>query len=389
MIIVSMFYKHKEGGFNKRLYRMYRALVRAGHEVHYLACEPFPIEHDHIHYHRLRVPFAGDENLLFWLLFCIIAPIRALSVARRVRAERVAVFGASYALFTCLPRVLFGCRLLTFLRADSVVLYRNEKRSLQIRCCNYVLEYLGLFMADRIWTNIGMVRTNIIKRYRLTPEKVGIIYNNIDAINEPDDRHRAMVRKTLGLDTTAFVIATSGIFYKRKNIGFLIKAFHEAALIPRAVLLVIGDDVGQANERRQLERLVRDLGIDRQVIFTGWRKDSPALIGASDLFVLPTLHEGFPNSLLDAMAVGCPCLGSRIQEIVEVLEDDDLLFSLDSQDELAQKLHRAAEDPAYVAHLARLTRERARKFCFDWDASIVSLISAEPSFRTASRQQRR
>lgn len=376
MVILSMYYKHKEGGFNKRLYRMYRAIAEAGHEVHYLACAPFPIRHDRIHHHRLRVPFNNkDENLLFKLFFCIIAPLRALAVARRIRADRIVVFGSWYGFFTCLPRMLLGCRLLLFLRGDNVVFYKNEKRSLAARCYNYVLEFVGLIIANKIWTNIGTARTNIIRRYRLPPEKVGVIYNNIDAINRPDDRSRARVRKTLSLDDLTFVISTSGIFYRSKNIAFLVRAFQEAAVIPRAVLLIIGDDMGQGSERRNLRKLAMDLGIDKHVIFTGWRKDSSALIGASDLFVFPTLSEGFPNSLLDAMAVGCPCLGSRIQEIVEVLKENDLLFSVDSVEELTRKLRRAVQDPAYLAHLSRLTRMRAREFCFDWDAAVVSLVN--------------
>ena len=373
-----MFYKHKEGGFNKRLYRVYQALANAGHDVHYLACERLPVAHPRIHFHHLRIPFSRNENILFWMFFAIIAPISALWVAWRVKPQKIGVFGSWYALFTCLPRLLFGCPLLVFLRADSVIVYQNENRHMVARAINYLLEYLGLKLATHIWVNIDFVRKNIVKRYSISPDRVSLIYNNISRINQRSEVERKAVRTALGIEPGRFMVATSGIFYKRKNIDLLIRAFSKSGIAREATLLIVGDDVSQSNERLSLEKLVADCGIGKSVIFTGWRTDSEDLIGASDLFVLPTMHEGFPNALLDAMGAACACLGSHIDEIKEVLYYDDLLFAIDTDDELAGKLSHAARDPDYLESIRRLTLERADTFCFDWDAAVVNLFDGWP-----------
>lgn len=377
MVILSIYYKHKEGGFNKRLYRVYEALSKAGHEVHYLACESFPIKHDRIHFHRLRVPFSDRENVLFWLAFLFIAPVSALSLSLKIRPDKIAVFGSWYATFVLLPRIFLGCPVLLFLRADSVVLYRNEKRNPMAKGINYVLEYLGVQFADKIWTNIGKVRKNVIGRYHLRSNKVNILHNNIEEIRYPNQAERAIVRKTFGLKENTFVIATSGIFYKRKNIEFLINAFHNSSFDSDVVLLIVGDDVGQGTERIRLEKLVAELEIQKSVVFTGWRKDSESLIAASDLYVLPTLHEGFPNSLLDAFSVGCVCMGSRIDEISEILYYDELMFSINDVAELSAKMFRLATDETYRNLLADLSQKRAQKFCFDWDSQILTLFDVK------------
>ena len=371
-----MFYKHKEGGFSKRLYRMYNALAREGHDVHYLACEPFPISNSRIHFHRIPAVFKDTENLLFWLLFFTIAPVAALWVCHRVRADRLVVFGSWYAALMCLPRFLLGRKLICFLRADSVFLYEIEGRSLPAKIANCILETIGLAIADEVWANIGSVKGNIVKKYKLREEKIGILHNNIDAFRYPSESERLTIREQFGLQRNVYAIVTSGIFYKRKNMPFLIRAFADASLGPRTILLVVGDDVGQGTERTRLEELTEGLGVRDLVIFTGWQTNSVDIIGACDLYVLPSLHEGFPNSLLDAMSVGCLCLGSRTPELEEVLYYDQLLFTLDNTNELSGILKRLAIDHEYREFLSELCTSRAKHFHFNWDKIVVEKVTA-------------
>ena len=375
MIVLSMFYKHNEGGFNKRLYRMYHALAKHGHEVHYLSCEKFPIENRRVHFHEIPMPVRNRQGLLFWFLFIIIAPLWAYRVSRVIRPDRIAVFGSWYAVFMVLPRIFSKCRIVLFLRADSVEVNRIERRPLPARAINYILQYIGTKISDKIICNIELVRANIIKRFNMPKTKFSILYNNIDAVEKADRASLNRVRNELGIKTGEVAIITSGIFYRRKNIDFLIRAFAKAFTKNNARLVIIGDDVGQGSERRMLEDLVLSLGKSDCVAFTGWRNDSKRLIGACDIYVLPTLHEGFPNSLLDALGVGCPRLGSRIREVEEILHYDDLLFSLTSHEELAAKLKRFSEDVEYREHIRQLTIKRAETCKFDWDRAVVDAVT--------------
>jgi glycosyltransferase involved in cell wall biosynthesis len=379
MIFFSMFYKHKEGGFNKRLYRLYRAIAERGHKVHYVSCERFPVEHPNISCHTLNLPFKADENAIFWAIFLFVAPIYSLYICWSYKVDRIVVFGSWYSAFCILPRVLLKTGIILFLRADNVERNRLEGKSGLRRMFNYPLEYTGLAVADRIYANIGLVRKNVIDRYEIPEDKVGIIYNNINEIRCLATSARESIRESLGIPLTAFAVVTSGVFYRRKNIGFLIKAFAQVDRNSGARLIIIGDDVSQGTEREELESSTKSLMIADVVLFTGWRDDSVDIIGACDLFVLPTLHEGFPNSLLDAFSVGVPTFGSRIEEITEVLYCDELLFNIDHVSELTEKIEKAARRSEYYEEIRRLSGERAQEFCFDWDERISQIITSGDS----------
>jgi glycosyltransferase involved in cell wall biosynthesis len=374
--VLSIYYKHKEGGFNKRLYRMFMALANAGHEVHYLSCEPFPIEHDNLKWHPLRIPFSKKESWFFWFCFLLFSPLAILRTCVHTGAARIVVFGSWYSAFAVLARLFLQKKNIVFVRADSVELYKSEARSRIAKVMNYFIDYIGLFVADEIWTNINLVRKNLIRRYRINESKIKVIYNNIDKKENITPDERDNYRNNLRISKSSYVIATSGIFYKRKNIEFLIHAFAEAELNSKAVLLIIGDDVAQGTEGVKLKQLSETLGVSDSVIFTGWRTDSTKIIGASDLYVLPTMHEGFPNSLLDALSVGCPCLGSDIDEIREILKFDELLFDISNTKELSLKLNRLAHDKEHYATVKKLSGSRAEEFCFDWNKYMVNIITA-------------
>jgi len=366
MTFFSIFYKHKEGGFNKRLYRVYNAIAERGHRIHYISCEPFPVKHPNIYFHNLNMPFKKSENIIFWLIFLFLAPIYSLCICWK----------SWYSTFCSLPRILLKQDIILFLRADSVELDKIEKKSLLKKFLNYILEYIGVTTASKIFTNIGLVRKKVIERYKIPESKIGLIYNNIDNIHSIADSDRLSIRAKLGIPYDAFALATSGVFYRRKNIDFLLYAFSKVKVDAKVMLIIIGDDISQGTEKKKLHDLVKSLNISNAVLFTGWRNDSVDIIASCDLFVLPTLHEGFPNSLLDAFSAGVPCIGSRIDEIKEVLYYDDLLFDVNDVTELTFKISNAVNRSEYFHHISRLSLERAHKFCFDWDENILEIITS-------------
>jgi glycosyltransferase involved in cell wall biosynthesis len=77
---------------------------------------------------------------------------------------------------------------------------------------------------------------------------------------------------------------------------------------------------GDGPRRDELEALARRLGIDRRVRFLGHCEDVPDLLASSDLFVLPSRSEAFPNAVLEAMAAGLPVIATRVGGIVELIE---------------------------------------------------------------------
>jgi glycosyltransferase involved in cell wall biosynthesis len=117
---------------------------------------------------------------------------------------------------------------------------------------------------------------------------------------------RAVTRAALGLAETVPVVITVGEHTPRKNHETCLRAL---ALTPGATLLFCG--VGQ-NEA-ELRALAQELGIADRVRFLGFRKDVPALLAAADVFLFPSLQEGLPASLMEAMVAGLPCVVSQVR----------------------------------------------------------------------------
>lgn len=136
--------------------------------------------------------------------------------------------------------------------------------------------------------------------------KKGVILNN--CINtkeyEFDIDTRKSVRKKMGLEGKT-VLGHIGQMYYVKNHSFLIDIFYEyQKKNDNSVLLLISD----GPDRKKLEKKAKLLGISDKVQFLGFRNDIPDLLMAMDCFVFPSIHEGFPLTLIEAQAAKLPCV---------------------------------------------------------------------------------
>jgi glycosyltransferase involved in cell wall biosynthesis len=143
----------------------------------------------------------------------------------------------------------------------------------------------------------------------LYPNHPYMVLNN--AINTEHFRflaaQRQETREQFGLVKDAFVYLHVGAFNEQKNQAFLLEAFERVtAQNPNVRLLLVGDGA----RRPSCEARAEALGIRKQVSFLGLREDIPALLSAADAFVLPSLHEGLPLTLVEAQCAGLPCVVS-------------------------------------------------------------------------------
>ena len=139
--------------------------------------------------------------------------------------------------------------------------------------------------------------------------------------------------------------------------------------------LLIGPDTSGKNHAQTLQAMCVEYGIAERVKFLGWHSDAAQILRDCHLFVFPTLMEGSPNALMEAMGYGLPCLASRIPEVTEVLTDPTLHFDPHDPDELAQKLNAFLTDSAIAQQIAEKTAANKQHYQFDWDQRIVNLVS--------------
>src|SRR6266568_84984 len=153
--------------------------------------------------------------------------------------------------------------------------------------------------------------------YRLSPHRT--IPNGIPVADyAPPPKAREEVRAALAIPAGAPTLVTVGRFMQQKNHAGVISAFASERLRSiDAHLLLVGD--GALHD--ELERQVRELGIGDRVRFLGKRDDIPHVLAAADVFVLGSLWEGHPLSVMEAMAAGKPVVATAVGCVPELVSD--------------------------------------------------------------------
>jgi glycosyltransferase involved in cell wall biosynthesis len=185
--------------------------------------------------------------------------------------------------------------------------------------------------------------------------KIDVIYNAV----EPE-RYGAPapagVREELAGSPERCLVLTVARLHDQKGHRFLLKA---AVDVPGAVFAIAGD----GPERPALERQARELGVEDRVLFLGHRQDVPLLLAACDVFALPSLYEGSPLAVLEAMAARRPVIASAIGGPSELIDDgvEGLLVPPGDAAGLAAALRRLCGDAELRSSLAEQGRKRVEQ----------------------------
>lgn len=163
---------------------------------------------------------------------------------------------------------------------------------------------------------------------------------------------------------------------------FLLAAKRLLDADPRLRFAIVGDPIFQwRDERDRLEGIAKELGIFDRVAFCGHREDVPAVLGAFDLFVVPSLFEPFGRVLIEAMAAGLPVVATRAGGVPEIVVDGEtgLLVPARDDEALAGAIRTLLDDPARAARFGAAGRERAAR-SFSLQANVDGLMGAYEAF---------
>ncbi len=188
------------------------------------------------------------------------------------------------------------------------------------------------------------IRDWLIEGWGADPRRVTVIPNGIAPAPPANPSERERIRHALGLKPEEIAIGTVGRLEPVKQQRLLVEAFGRVAReVPAARLLF----VGEGTQRNALEERCRGLGIRDRVEFLGRREDARALLGGFDLFVLPSLSEGSPQSLLEAMGGGLASVATRVGGSAESIDDGKTGLLVDPQDpaDLAARLVELSRSP--------------------------------------------
>ncbi len=212
------------------------------------------------------------------------------------------------------------------------------------------------------------IRRFLHEKVGIASTRVRVIPNGVPAHEQPAQERLLALRQSLELETDARVVICVGNLYPVKGHKHLIDA---SSLVtprfPRALFLV----VGRGRLREELEGYARQRRVDGHFRFLGHRDDVQDLLALSDIFVLPSLSEGTPLALLEAMAAGLPPVASRVGGVGEVIEDGKtgLLVPPGDSQALAESIITLLQDD----HQAKVMGEHARDLVahrFSLDAMV-------------------
>lgn len=201
---------------------------------------------------------------------------------------------------------------------DLIAAKRGGAKIRAMRSCNALTNLsFGQRVLDFIFrpilnkcANVKIAPSDLAAKYTFGEKQcikgnVHILNNGVDIdVYRYDQEARQNIRNEFYI-TDNIVVGHIGRFSRQKNHTFLLKVFCEIKKdSPKAKLLLVGTG--------ELETKVRDeaklLCIYDDIVFAGVRKDVPALLSAMDIFILPSLYEGMPNTVIEAQATGLPCV---------------------------------------------------------------------------------
>jgi glycosyltransferase involved in cell wall biosynthesis len=348
VILVSLFPPGTLGGTEIATYNLAKQLARRGHEIHVITTHdrglPFFRKENDFYVHRIAWPkirFIGIFS--FWL-----------QMLPKIRAIKPDIVHAQD--FTIgVPALVIK----KILKIPYVVWGRGTDVNRSSPFFRIIIKLL-IQNADAVLALTEDMRKNLKK---INNTEICVVPNGIDL-----DEYNTPISCIKNKKIILFV----GRLHPVKGVPYLIIAMKSILdKIPDSKLLL----VGYGNEKEMLEALTIQLGIQKHVEFVG--KVTPEVVKTfmqqSDVFVLPSLSEGFPNVILEAMACGLPIVASRVGGIPDIITNEINGFLVENKDsdEMADKIILLLGDDSLRRKICDINKNLVKKY--SWHNVIVEV----------------
>ena len=208
------------------------------------------------------------------------------------------------------------------------------------------------------------VRQFTIKEAGISAGKLISIPNGIDLAKFNRAFNREGKRTELGIKESTKVIGTVGHLSKPKGIEFLLKA---ASLVLKEFQDTVFVIVGRGKLEHELKRFTKELCIEDNVIFTGFRKDAVEIMSIFDIFVLPSLWEGLPVAVLEAMALSKPVVVTAVGGCPELVANGENGYLVEPADctGLSRAIVNILKDLVLAREMGGNSRKKVEHFGVD------------------------
>ena len=361
VILTGMFQIDHVNGTEVATYNIAKTLAKKGHDVHIIASgnRKFPREgrEDNFYVHRVfypRIPSLGV--LYFWLKI----PFYIKKIDPDIvhcQATQIGFPALLYKIFFKTPYIVWG-------RGSDI--YFNWKFS-------QLMNKLVLDSADEV---IALTEDMKKKTQEFYKKDIFVIPNGVNLENLIGlSKETARGRLKIGINEKIIIFV--GRLSIEKGAMYLIKAMGIIKEKNPELRLLL---VGYGSEEKKLMKLVKDMGLRHNVDFIGMKKNKEVFeyMAASDVFVLPSLYEGFPNALLEAMASGLPIVASKVRGIPEIIEESENGFLVEPKDSngIAEKILYLFDNSELKKRICLNNKEKVKNYSWDFVAdSLIKVYS--------------
>jgi glycosyltransferase involved in cell wall biosynthesis len=333
------------GGVSSHTYLLSQELKERGDEVRVLTY-PHPDVKD-LDGVKVETAFAPNIKGFRGFFFLISSTFKLMSMVRHYKIDLI------HAHFL-LPPGLIGVGVGKILGTKTAVTAHGS--DLLIQSKNPVLRYLIKFVLGK--ADYVLVVNNTLKdkalKLGVNPDKIHITPNAVDVVKF--NPHNKELPSDIKMSHEKPVVLFVGNLVFQKGVEYLLEA--KKLMNCDAELLLVGD----GPLRQDLEKKVQDDEI-QDVIFAGARRDVDKIMPSADLFVLSSVSEGFPITILEAMASGLPVVATSVGGINEVLDENVGIMVIPSNpSELAMAMDKILEKKELRDSMSTAAREHALKY---------------------------
>jgi glycosyltransferase involved in cell wall biosynthesis len=212
----------------------------------------------------------------------------------------------------------------------------------------YVTQYIAVSRA---------LKDRLVKEHGIPAARISVIYEGVELDQySPNMNASDTVRRSLAITDDYPIIGTIGRLVYQKGFSYFLDAAKRVYSEEKRVRFVI---VGHGPEEADLRRLAESLGISEVCTFAGLRFDVAQLLSAFDVFVLSSVLEGLPRTVIEAMAMGCPIVATDIDGVREELKHNETGLLVPPADPiaLAKAILMLLDDREKAEHLGRKARK--------------------------------
>lgn len=368
--LITYQYPPYPGGVGSAIYRIANNLTKQSVNIHIIAPGP----------HQLtdKISPVIEDGVTVHRTFSILSDYHADPYSLQVLGDYIVKlhqkqnFDLVHAAFLMPPGFL-GAIVATEIERPLIVSVRGSDWE--------VLRYSIQHLANLRWVleradYVTSVSSELMQKMRrMVRIKEGKVISNVfdasifdtrslsEITGEQNNRLQVLTETFLRMKSAGdIVIGTAGFFRPIKGFHILLQAFERIVKVyPDTFLLVVGQ-FAQESHKRDMLRQINDLGIKRQVVFTGYipHREVLAWMREMDIFAFPSLHEGSPNALLEAMACELPIAASQVGGILDIVEDnkDGLFVPAGDADMLFQKLQILLENTELRKRLGKAAKHK-------------------------------